>query len=41
MQVAKAGFQPSLAELSLVTEGRTRQEAFRLMRPVYEPRKVG
>jgi hypothetical protein len=30
--VAKKGFQASLAELSLVTEGRTRQEALRLMR---------
>jgi hypothetical protein len=30
--VAEIGFQASLAELSLVTEGRTRQEALRLMR---------
>jgi hypothetical protein len=30
--VAEKGFQASLAELSLVTEGRTRQEALRLLR---------
>jgi hypothetical protein len=32
IQVADKGFQANLIELSLVTEGRTRQEALRLLR---------